>query len=165
MLDRLPLRTQRAIYGYIFVLPWLIGFLILLAYPLLFSFWLSFREIKDISTLATVDVGLDNYRQAFLVDVNFLPAFVQTLSDLLIDLPIINLFALGVALLVVRPLPGRTFFRVVLFMPVVIGSAWVIQQLLTQGVGQMAIVGDPREIQTILKATVGTGSATPLLDL
>src|SRR5438445_11760590 len=87
MLDRLPLRTQRAIYGYIFVLPWLIGFLILLAYPLLFSFWLSFREIKDISTLATVDVGLDNYRQAFLVDVNFLPAFVQTLSDLLIDLP------------------------------------------------------------------------------
>ena len=41
-----------------------------------------------------MDVGLDNYRQAFLVDVNFLPAFVQTLSDLLIDLPIINLFAL-----------------------------------------------------------------------
>ncbi len=162
---RLSLRAQRSLYGYLFISPWIVGFLILLAWPLLFSFWLSFREVTDLGSLRTEAVGLENYRQAFLVDVKFLPLFWETLSNLLIALPIINVFALSIALLVTAPVPGRMLFRVVFFMPVVIGSAWVVQQLFNQGVGRQVIVSDPAELRALLNFSVGSSAVEPLFDL
>jgi ABC-type sugar transport system permease subunit len=162
---KLSLKTQRTLYGYVFVAPWLIGFLVLLAWPLLFALWISFREVRELSPLNTVPVGYANYQEAFVKDIRFLPRFWQTLGNLLVDLPIILVFSLGVALLVHRPLPGRTFFRAVFFMPVVIGSAWVIQSLVGQGVGRLAIVRDIGELRELLGLYVGEGAITPLFDL
>lgn len=161
----LSLRAQRALYGYLFVSPWVVGFLILLAWPLVFSLWLSFREVTDLGTLRTQAVGFDNYRQAFLVDVKFLPLFWETLGNMLVALPIINVFALSIALLVTAPIPGRMLFRVIFFMPVVIGSAWVVQQLFNQGVGRMVIISDPQELRALLNFSVGSGAVDPLFDL
>lgn len=161
----LSLRAQRALYGYLFVSPWLIGFLIFLAWPLVFSFWFSFREVTSIAGLHSQSVGWNNYRQAFLVDVKFLPLFWDTLSNLLVDLPIINVFALSVALVVTRPIPGRLAFRVVFFMPVVIGSAWVVQQLFNQGVGRQVIFSNVDELRAMLNVSLGTGAVTPVFDL
>ena len=162
---RFSLKTQRTLYGYVFVAPWLIGFLVLLAWPLLFALWISFREVRELSPLNTVPVGYANYQEAFVKDIRFLPRFWQTLGNLLVDLPIILVFSLGVALLVHRPLPGRTFFRAVFFMPVVIGSAWVIQSLVGQGVGRLAVVRDIGELRELLGLYVGEGAITPLFDL
>jgi ABC-type sugar transport system permease subunit len=162
---RMSLKTQRTLYGYVFVAPWLIGFLVLLAWPLLFALWISFREVRELSPLTTVPVGYANYQEAFVKDIRFLPRFWQTLGNLLVDLPIILVFSLGVALLVHRPLPGRTFFRAVFFMPVVIGSAWVIQSLVGQGVGRLAVVRDLAELRALLGLYVGEGAITPLFDL
>ena len=161
----MSLKAQRTLYGYVFVLPWLIGFLVLLAWPLLFALWISFREVRELSPLNTVPVGYANYQEAFIKDIRFLPRFWQTLGNLLVDLPIIMVFSLGVALLVHRPLPGRTFFRAVFFMPVVIGSAWVIQSLVGQGVGRLAVVRDLGELRELLGLYVGEGAITPLFDL
>jgi ABC-type sugar transport system permease subunit len=162
---RVSLKTQRTLYGYVFVAPWLLGFLVLLAWPLLFALWISFREVRELSPLNTVPVGYANYQEAFVKDIRFLPRFWQTLGNLLVDLPIILVFSLGVALLVHRPLPGRTFFRAVFFMPVVIGSAWVIQSLVGQGVGRLAVVRDLAELRALLGLYVGEGAITPLFDL
>jgi ABC-type sugar transport system permease subunit len=162
---RMPLKTQRTLYGYVFVAPWLLGFVVLLAWPLLFALWISFREVRELSPLTTVPVGYANYEEAFVKDIRFLPRFWQTLGNLLVDLPIILVFSLGVALLVHRPLPGRAFFRAVFFMPVVIGSAWVIQSLVGQGVGRLAVVRDLAELRALLGLYVGEGAITPLFDL
>jgi multiple sugar transport system permease protein len=98
---------------------------VLLAWPLLFALWISLREVRELSPLNTVPVGWANYEEAFIKDIRFLPRFWQTLGNLLVDLPIILVFSLGVALLVHRPLPGRTFFRAVFFAPYVLGVAVV----------------------------------------
>jgi len=82
---RLSLKTQRTLYGYVFVAPWLIGFLVLLAWPLLFALWISFREVRELSPLNTVPVGYANYQEAFVKDIRFLPRFWETLGNLLVD--------------------------------------------------------------------------------
>ena len=71
-------------------------------------------------------------------------------------------FSLGMALLVSQPLFGRTFFRAVLFMPVVIGSAFVITQLAGQGVGAQTIVRDSSDLENALAVYVGEGGLEPL---
>ncbi len=162
---RVSVGVRRALYGYLFIAPWALGFLFLLAWPLVLSLWLSFREVTDLRGLETTPVGLSNYREAFVKDVNFVPRFWEALRNLLIDLPIILAFSLGVALLVNRPLLGRGFFRAVFFMPVVIGSAWVVQQLFNQGVGRLAVIRDVAELQDMLSLYVGAGAVPPIFEL
>src|SRR5579875_1519837 len=161
----LSLQTRRALYGYLFLAPWFVGFLVFLAWPLFFSFWISFREIKELTNLGTEYVGLDNYRQAFFVDVNFLPAFGQTLGDLFVDMPITIVFSLSIALLVTQPIRGSQVFRVLFFMPVVVGSAYVIRQLFSQEVGRLAIVSDVSDLRALLSNYLGEGALLPLFDL
>ena len=137
-LMRLSMRAKSNLDWYLFISPWLIGFLLLVAYPLLFSFWLSFQDITNLRLLQTTFVGIENYKDAFVVDVDFGPLILENLGNLAMDLPIIMVFSLGMALLVSQPLFGRTFFRAILFMPVVIGSAFVITELAEQGGGSNA---------------------------
>ena len=159
---RLSMRAKSNLDGYLFISPWLIGFLLLVTYPLLFSLWLSFRDITNLRLLETTFVGIDNYKDAFVVDVDFGPLILENLGNLLMDLPIIMVFSLGMALLVSQPLFGRTFFRAILFMPVVIGSAFVIQQLAGQGVGAQTIVRDSSDLENALAVYVGEGGLAPL---
>jgi ABC-type sugar transport system permease subunit len=161
-LMRLSMRAKSNLDGYLFISPWLIGFLLLVTYPLLFSLWLSFRDITNLRLLETTFVGIDNYKDAFVVDVDFGPLILENLGNLLMDLPIIMVFSLGMALLVSQPLFGRTFFRAVLFMPVVIGSAFVITQLAGQGVGAQTIVRDSSDLENALAVYVGEGGLEPL---
>ena len=156
------MRAKSNLDGYLFISPWLIGFLLLVTYPLLFSLWLSFRDITNLRLLETTFVGIDNYKDAFVVDVDFGPLILENLGNLLMDLPIIMVFSLGMALLVSQPLFGRTFFRAILFMPVVIGSAFVIQQLAGQGVGAQTIVRDSSDLENALAVYVGEGGLAPL---
>ncbi len=161
-LMRLSMRAKSNLDGYLFISPWLIGFLLLVTYPLLFSLWLSFRDITNLRLLETTFVGIDNYKDAFVVDVDFGPLILDNLGNLLMDLPIIMVFSLGMALLVSQPLFGRTFFRAILFMPVVIGSAFVITQLAGQGVGAQTIVRDSSDLENALAVYVGEGGLEPL---
>ena len=158
-------RTRNIRDGYLFISPWLVGFALFVAYPLLFSLWLSFQEITDIRGLQAEFVGIDNYKEAFIVDVDFGPLILGTFFNLMLDLPIIMVFSLGVALLVSGPLLGRAFFRAILFMPVVIGSAFVIHELAGQGVGGQAIVRESQDLEGFLGTYVGEGSLAPLLTL
>ena len=159
---RLSMRAKSKLDGNLFISPWLIGFLLLVTYPLLFSLWLSFRDITNLRLLETTFVGIDNYKDAFVVDVDFGPLILENLGNLLMDLPIIMVFSLGMALLVSQPLFGRTFFRAILFMPVVIGSALVIQQLAAQGMGAQTIVRDSSDLENALAVYVGEGGLAPL---
>ena len=70
-------------------------------------------------------IGLANYVEAFTIDVEFVPYLLETLRNLVVDVPIILTFALVVALLAMQPVPGSAIFRAIFFLPVVIGSAAV----------------------------------------
>lgn len=130
--SRLTLRQRRAMQGYLFISLWAIGFLTFQAWPFIQSFWLSFNSVDMMAGFSLKWVGLDNYREAFFLDERFVPTLLQVLRDMAIDVPIIIVFSLFTAFLVNQPLTGRTFFRAIFFLPVVIASGEVLSYLYPQ---------------------------------
>ncbi len=163
---RLSLRTQRALQGYLFVSPWIIGFLMFILWPLVFSLWLSLHQIKEFSGLAEVEfIGTRFYQEAFVEDTVFLPAFAETMGNLLLDLPIVLVFSLMAALLVSRPIPGVMFFRSLFFLPVILSSYWLITLLFDQGAGRLAITRDIVELRNLVGLYLGEGALQALFDV
>ena len=154
---RLSLRKQQAVWGYVFVAPWILGLALLFAWPLGRSLLLSFQRITDMFDLKTEWAGLVNYREALVEDVRFVPALLTTLQDLAINLPMVIVFSLGMATLLARIRRGQGFMRGVFFLPVVIGSAAVIQQLMGAGGGGALLGGSLQTLVTGLGASAGEG--------
>src|ERR1051325_11669623 len=69
----MSLTMQRTLEGYFFVAPWVLGFLVFMAWPLFQSFYLSFHELQATSLSDLKFRGLDNYKEAFFIDSRFLP--------------------------------------------------------------------------------------------
>ena len=99
---------------YLFISPWLIGFLVFLVYPLGSSLYLSFTRY----TIATTPVwiGLENYLTAF-TNPRFLNSLWVTIRFALISIPGVTIVSLGFALLLSQALKGINFFRTIYFMP------------------------------------------------
>lgn len=129
---KLTLRQRRALHGYLFVSVWAVGFLTFQFWPFIQSFWISFNTVDMMAGFQLRWVGHTNYVEAFLVDERFVPTLLAVLRDMLMDVPIILVFALFTAFLVNQELKGRIFFRAVFFLPVVIASGLVLQQLYPQ---------------------------------
>ncbi len=136
---RMSLTMQRTLEGYFFVAPWVLGFLVFMAWPLFQSFYLSFHELQATSLSDLKFRGIDNYKEAFFIDARFLPRLRDTLQANLLDVPVIMVFSLFSAILANQKIKGAMAFRAVFFLPLVIGSALVIKQLFAQGVGGMVL--------------------------
>jgi ABC-type sugar transport system permease subunit len=155
---RITLTMQRTLEGYFFVAPWVVGFLIFLAWPLFQSFYLSFHELQATSLSDLKFRGIDNYKEAFFIDARFLPRLNTTLTQNLIDVPIIMIFSLFSAILANQKISGVIWFRAVFFLPLVIGSAQVIQQLFQQGVGG-AVLSQGVNVQELAWQYLGPDAA------
>ena len=84
-------------WGLLFIFPWLLGFLILQAYPLLMSLYYSFT---DFSILADGKwVGLKNYVELFNKDKYFIKSFILTFKYALMSVPMKLVMALIVAMI------------------------------------------------------------------
>ena len=75
-------------------------------------------------------VGLENYARAFLWDVDFLPMFGTVVKDTFINTIMIVVFSLMIAILVNKKIKFRGFFRGAFFLPVLLGTGYVMEQLL-----------------------------------
>jgi ABC-type sugar transport system permease subunit len=127
---QLTLRGRQAITGYLFIAFWLAGFVLFLLVPLFRSFaWsLTDADMQNVNQGPQL-IGLDNYVEAFTIDIEFLPYLLETFRNLLLDVPFILAFSLAVALLAMQEVPGIGIFRAVFFLPVVIGSAAVVDRM------------------------------------
>lgn len=143
------LERRRAIAGYIFTLPFIIGFIVFLIYPLVQNLILSLGNITEIQGLKTEFIGLEHYKKLFLEDTKFVPAFIETIQTTFLWTPFILVFALFIAILLNRKIKGRGFFRVVFFMPVLLGSGYIMQQL----GGSASILALPEGFSSFLSYT------------
>lgn len=121
----LDVRKARA--GWFFVLPFLLGF-ILIYLPIVYdSLKYSFNEIKILQGggYSLNFVGWENYQEALFVD----PGFVQTLSSgiqqLIFDIPAIVIFSLFMAVLLNQKMLGRAAFRAIFFVPVILSTGLI----------------------------------------
>lgn len=110
-----PLARRKALEGYLFISPFLIGFLIFTAYPLVMSFYLSFTNYNIISS--PVWAGFDNYYRAFFVDDLFWTSLGRTARYALMVVPLGIVCSLLAAMLLNQGLPGTTLFRTIFFLP------------------------------------------------
>jgi multiple sugar transport system permease protein len=129
---RLSRRQHEALTGLLWISPWLIGFVLFTAGPMLVSLGASLTRYT-LGRSATF-IGIDNYVKAFTADPLFWPSLGRTLVYTLITVPLLTVGALGVAMLMNQNLRGTSVFRTLMFLPFltpVIAAAllwrWVFQ--------------------------------------
>lgn len=109
---KLDLMTKRSLWGWLFVLPFIVGFLVFIMSPLYTSLMMSFKESTSVSigaiqetdglvansTIVTrtalVDKGLANYRRAFMQDTSYITALKNVATGELFYIPAILIFTL-----------------------------------------------------------------------
>lgn len=128
---RLTLRQKRAITGLLFIAPWFLGFILYYVKSLILTTKFSFSRIDILPTggYTSTFVGLSNYKFALLEHGRFNQVLVDSLIDILIDVPFIIFFSLLIAILLNTNFKGRTLVRAIFFLPIILGSGAVASSL------------------------------------
>ena len=113
--------NRPGVAGYVFILPFIIGFVVFLALPMILSFGFSFTRYNILET--PVFIGLENYITMFTADKKFWKVFGVTLYYVIFSVPLKLLMALSVALLLVKSTKLSGFYRAVYYLPSIIGSS------------------------------------------
>ena len=122
------LQKRKAISGYLFISPFIIGFLAFMIQPLIQSLHMSFSDVQlGAGEFKTVWKGLDNYNYAFRVDANFVRLLTEELSRMAIYSVAIMVFSFFVALVLNQKFKGRALVRSVFFLPVILASGVMLK--------------------------------------
>ncbi len=168
-MKRLSSDTKHKLQGYVFITPFILGCILFFFSPLIRSLQLSFNDTTKMVGLEDLKfVGLSHYKDAFVVDMEFVPVFLTVIRQTLARTPLIIVFSLIIAIMVNKKIRGQGLFRVLFFLPFLLGSGYVIEQLLGVGLDQMAVskakdVILPEQITSIIGETV-TGAMGSFLD-
>ena len=115
-------------YGLMFISPWILGIVIFFLLPIVQSVIYSFSEMTvTASGIVTKFLGIDNYKEILLSDINYMPWLEESIVSFFYSLPIILLLSLVLALILNQKFRGRLFFRALYFLPVIIATGGVIK--------------------------------------
>ena len=113
--------NQEKVAGYVFILPFIIGFMVFLFYPMVMSLAYSFTRYNILKS--PVFIGLDNYITMFTEDDLFWKVLMVTVKYVVFGVPLRLLMALIVAMLLVKNTKLSGFYRAVYYLPSIIGSS------------------------------------------
>ncbi|QTH43904.1 sugar ABC transporter permease [Cohnella sp. LGH] len=151
--------------GYLFMLPWMIGFVAFVAFPIGWSLWNSFNQVFITSEgFKYTWVGLDNFRR-MLIENNAYPIILLTyLQEVLLIIPLILIFSFVVSLLLNEKFPGRGWMRALFFLPVIFATGQVIMELFVQGAGELPFM-EQYNLDVILRQYFSETTASMLLGI
>lgn len=133
-LPRVRYRAREALYGYLFVIIWVVGFGLFTLAPLVQTFVYSMNHVVVEATGVTMQpAGWQNYTKALFTDPTFVQLLVEYSVETVASVPIVLIFSLLIALLLNLRFRLRGVFRTIFFLPVVITSGPVIKELVAQG--------------------------------
>jgi len=116
--------------GYMFLLPWFIGFFGLTAGPALVSLYLSFTSFDLLTSPRWV--GMENYLRIATADPRFTAAMRVTFFYVLLSVPLKLAFALAVAMALNRGIRGLPWYRAIFYLPSLLGASVAIAVLWRQ---------------------------------
>ena len=121
----LDARKSRA--GWLFVLPFIIGFVIIYAPIVYDSILYSFTKINIVTGggFRLTWVGLSNYQEALFVDATFVQTLTAGIQQLIFDIPAIVIFSLFMAVMLNEKMVGRAAFRAIFFIPVILSTGLI----------------------------------------
>ena len=121
------LQKRKAIAGYLFILPFIVGFLVFMIQPLAQSLYMSFCDVLvGAGSFSPQFRGLFNYVRAFTVDPEFTRLLSEEISRMFINSLAIMVFSFFVALILNQKFRGRALVRAVFFLPVILSSGVII---------------------------------------
>ncbi len=109
------------LWGWIFILPTMIGLAVLNFYPMIATVKQSFYKTGDFGK-GNIYVGLENYNRVF-GDTEVWQSLLNTVKYAVIEVPFSIIFALLLAVLLNKKLKGRDTFRTIFFLPMVVAPA------------------------------------------
>ncbi len=152
------IESKKSTYGFMFVLPWIIGMILFFFVPLLQSLIYSFSYVvPDIGELSTEWVGLDNYKYIFQQDQYYVDNLMKSLSGFFTTMPIIVILSLILALVLNGEFKGRIVFRGIFFIPVIVATG-VVMSLLSQSYANGPIIQLSTTVTEDAYSAIGTGS-------
>ncbi|MCI8332044.1 MAG: sugar ABC transporter permease [Clostridiales bacterium] len=120
----LQAKKQRA--GWIFVLPFIVGLIIVYLPIVVNSIIVSFHKFSPLREGYALDfVGLENYQYALFKDTDFVQKLVSGIQSLIFSIPAIVIFSLFMAVLLNQKMLGRAAFRAIFFVPVILSTGIV----------------------------------------
>ncbi len=129
----LSFAAREQLYGYAFISPWIIGFLVITLFPVLFSIAMSFCAVKITGSSINLDFrGFYYYDQALNTDPWFTINIGKTFFFIACFTPVIVVLSLIAAVLLNNQFKGRSIFRAIYFLPVIVMSGPVISTLLSK---------------------------------
>lgn len=121
------LQRRKAISGYLFIAPFIVGFLAFMVKPLFQSLYMSFCTVEvSPQGVANIFAGLSNYVRAFTVDTEFNRLLVEEISRMCINSLAIMVFSFFVALILNQKFKGRALVRAIFFLPVILSSGVIL---------------------------------------
>jgi multiple sugar transport system permease protein len=132
----LSMQLKDNLSSYMFLVPWLLGFFLLVIYPVLYSLYISFTRYNLIAP--PVWIGFQNYfvmligNAEFPRDQRFLKSLLVTLNFVFTAVPGKLVFALAVAMIMNQKLRMIPFYRTVYYIPTLLGGSVAISVLWRQ---------------------------------
>jgi ABC-type sugar transport system permease subunit len=154
---KVGLMGRRAVYGYLFILPFIIGFVFFMLKPLAQSFRMSISEVT-ISTqgFALAPNGFENYKRALFVDADYTRMLLEGLGQMVLRSFATVIFSFFVALLLNQNFKGRTLARSIFFLAVILSSGVLVglennNSLMAQLKDTIEEAGSANSITTVLE--------------
>ena len=113
---KLTLLQKRMRTGYLFILPWLVGFFVFYIRSLFMAGQFAFSELTvnpGVGGYTLKSVGFDNFILAFTAHGTFKEVLTTSLLNMLVDVPLITFFSLFMAILLNKEFPGRFLVHII----------------------------------------------------
>lgn len=121
------LQKRKAVAGYLFIMPFILGFLIFMVKPFFQSLYMSFCNVQlGSGTFEMNWIGIENYKKAFTIDPEFNRLLVEELGRMVVDSLAIMVFSFFVALILNQKFKGRALVRAIFFLPVILSSGVIL---------------------------------------
>lgn len=121
------LQKRKAISGYLFIAPFIIGFLVFMVKPFFQSLWMSFGTVElGAGEFNTTFVGTVNYKDAFTVDPEFSRLLVEEMGRMMAYTIAIIVFSFFISLILNQKFHGRALVRAIFFLPVILSSGVIL---------------------------------------
>ena len=160
------IEAKKSHYGRMFILPWCIGMLLFFIVPLAKSLIYAFSYVEpNPGDLYTEWAGLTNFKYIFNEDPKFVYNLTASLSKFFTTMPIIVIVSLLLALVLNSNFKGRTFFRGIFFIPVIIATGVVMNLLTVDYSGYGAIIQMSATVKSDAYSTAGAASGLNFTEL
>ena len=127
MKKKVGLMGRRAIYGYLFILPFILGFVFFMIKPLAQSLHMAMSEVVISNQGFQLNWNnFDNFKKALLVDAEFNRMLVESILQMVVRSLATIVFSFFVALLLNQKFKGRTLARSIFFLAVILSSGVLV---------------------------------------